>query len=232
MKKLLCLMLFAFSFWIAKPVVAAGPMLKFVPSSGSYTNGNDFTITIGIDSGTEKVQAVDVWTTFDTAKLEVVSVIKAINPAFDFNMGAANIDEAGGKFDITFSPSAGGATFEAKAVSGDLAVVTFKAKATGTANVNFTCAAGSTIDSNIFNISTNDVIDCTSNLNGSYTITDGGTSNPDPTATPTTSSNTSNPTAVPTQASELPQTGRVETTVGLMIFGIVSVLSSLALKFL
>lgn len=230
MKKIFCLLLVFFSFWIARPVMAAGPMLKFVPSSGSYTNGSNFTVTIGVDSGTEKVQAVDVWATFDTTRLEVVSVVKATNPAFGFNMGAANIDEAGGKFDITFNPSADGATFEATAVSGDLAVVTFKAKATGTANVNFTCAAGSTIDSNILNISTNDVIECASNINGSYTITDGGTANPDPTAVPTASPN--NPTATPTSTNELPKTGTVETTIALMVFGFVSLLSSLALKFL
>ena len=223
MKKIFCLVLVVFSFWAAKPVVAAGPMLKFVPSSGSYANGSNFTVTIGVDSGTEKVQAIDVWATFDTAKLEVVSVVKATNPAFDFNMGAANINEAAGKFDITFSPSAGGAAFEATVVSGDLAIVTFKAKATGTANVNFTCAAGSSIDSNIFNLATNDVIDCASNINGEYTITDGGTSDPSPTATPTTA---------PTTTTELPKTGTVEMTIGLIIFGFVSILSSLALKFL
>lgn len=223
MKKIFCLVLAIFSLGMVGPVMAAGPMLKFVPSSGSYTNGSNFTVTIGVDSGIEKVQAVDVWATFDTAKLEVVSVIKATNPAFDFNMGAANIDIAGGKFDVTFSSSAGAAAFEAKAVSGDLAVVTFKAKANGTANVNFTCTAGSYIDSNIFNISTNEVIDCPSNINGVYTITDGGTNNPNPTAVPT---------AVPTTGTELPKTGTVETTIALMVFGFVSLLSSLALKFL
>ena len=223
MKKIFCLILVVFCFWIVKPVMAAGPMLKFVPNTGSYSNGSSFSVTIAIDSGTEKVQAVDVWATFDTAKLEVLTVVKATNPAFDFNMGAANINSAGGKFDITFSPSAGGAAFEATAVSGDLAVVTFKAKATGTANVNFACVAGSDIDSNIFNISTNDVIECASNINGSYTITDGGTSNPNPTAVPT---------AVPVTGTELPKTGTVETTIALMIFGFVSLLSSLALKFL
>ena len=224
MKKIFCLILVVFCFWIVKPVMAAGPMLKFVPSSGSYANESDFTVTVAIDSGVEKVQAIDVWVNFDTAKLEVVKVVKAINPAFDFIMGAANIDETGGKFDITFSPSASGAAFEATAVSGDLAVVTFKAKATGTANVNFTCVPGSTGDSNILNLATNDVIECASNINGSYTITDGGSSNPNPTKAPTVT-----PTVTGT---ELPKTGTVETTIALMIFGFVSLLSSLALKFL
>lgn len=227
MKKIFCLVLAIFSLGMIKPVMAAGPMLKLVPSSGSYTNGSNFTVTIGIDSGTEKVQAVDAWVTFDASKLEVISVIKATNPAFEFNMGAANIDNPGGKFDVTFNPSAGGAAFEATAVSGDLAVITFKAKTTGTANVNFTCTSGSYTDSNILNLATNEVIDCASNINGSYTITDGGSTNPSPTAVPTAV-----PTTSTTTNNELPKTGAVETTIALMIFGFVSLLSSLALKFL
>ncbi len=227
MKKIFCLILVLFVTFIGiKPAYAAGPMLKFTPSSGTYDLNSTFKVTIGIDSGTEKTQAVDVWSTFDASKLKVVSIVKAATPAFDFAMGEANIDNAAGKFSVLFSPSAGSASFEATAVSGDLAVVTFEAKSAGTAAVNFTCSQGSTIDSNIFNTATNDVINCALNQNGSYTISSSG-GNTSGGVTPTDA-----PVNAETTSSELPRTGSVGTTIGLLVFAVVGVLSSFALRFL
>lgn len=226
MKKILCLIIvLVLSLAIVHPALAAGPMLKFSPSNGTYTNGDTFKITIAVDSGIEKSQGVDAWATFDPTKLEVVSIENAPTTAFNFALGK-NIYNDTGKFDISCSSTDMG-TYEAKPLLGDLVVVTFRAKGTGTANVNFACTAGSTIDSNIFNMSANDVINCALNQNGIYTINAGGGNTADPTATP-----------IPTTAAdagsekELPQTGSVGTTIGLIIFGLVGVLASMALRFL
>lgn len=228
MKKILGLILLMLCLLTAKGAVAAGPLLKFNPNSGTYTNGGTFTVKIGVDSDIEQTMAIDVWSTFDATKLEIVSIVKSPTLADNYGLSAdaANIDNANGKFSMSFYSSGGSAAFEAKTVSGDLATITFKAKAIGTANVNFTCAAGSSIDSNIFNVSTVDVINCGSNINGVYTITDGGGgTTADPTATPVVSTSTAGD-------EQLPQTGSVGATIGLLIFGIVGVLSSLALRFL
>jgi len=222
MKKIFCLILVVFSLWSVTPVLAAGPMLKFSPISGSYTNGSTFQVTVGVDSGTEKSQAVDAWVTFDAAKLEVVSIDQASSPAFSFTLGK-NIYNSEGKFDLS-CVSNDMSTYTSTVLNGDLAVVTFKAKATGTAAVNFTCQQGSTIDSNIFNTASSDVITCASNQNASFTITSGGAA--DPTAAPT-----SEPESGATTAT-LPQTGSTATTIGLLIFGMVGILSSWALRFL
>ena len=223
MKKILALTLVLFGLLSASPVMAVEPMLKFVPSTGSYANGETFKVTIGVDSGTETSQGVDAWVSFDASKLEVVSIDTAPNPAFSFALGK-NIYNDTGKFDISCTSTDMG-TYQATVLSGDLVVVTFRAKATGTVNVNFTCAAGSTIDSNIFNMTADDVIDCASNQNGTYTITAGSDIDPEPTSVTTTTTET-------TETTELPQTGGVETTIGLLIFGVVGLLSSLALRFL
>lgn len=223
MKKILGFILVVLSLMSVKPVLAAGPMLKFSPSTGTYTNGNTFSVTMGVDSGTEKSQGVDAWVTFDANKLEVVSIEKASSPAFAFALGK-NIYNDTGKFDISCTSTDMG-TYEATVLSGNLVTVTFRAKNTGTAYVNFTCSSGSTIDSNIFNMAASDVINCASNVNGVYTINagdGGGGTTTNPTATPTTT----------TTSTELPQTGGVGTTVGLLIFGMVGILSSLALRFL
>jgi hypothetical protein len=208
----------------ASSAAVAGPMLKLSPSSGSFSNGSTFKVTVGVDSGTAKSMAVDAFLTFDAGKLEVVSVEDPSSPAFTFSMGK-NIYNSDGKLDMSFNPSGDSVLGESVAIVGDLAVVTFKAKGTGTAAVNFTCQAGSTIDTNIFDNQGIDVIDCASNQNGSYTIT--GDSGPQPTSPP-------GATVTPNNGSgaELPQTGSVGTTIGLLIFGIVGLIAGTILKWL
>lgn len=223
MKKIFAPILVVLSLFIVQPALAAGPLLKLSPSTGTYTNGSTFTVTMGVDSGTEKSQGVDAWMTFNSGLLEVQSIETASSPAFSFALGK-NIYNDTGKFDISCS-STDMSTYGATVLNGDLVVITFRAKSTGTANVNFSCTAGSTTDSNIFNMSAMDVINCASNVNGTYTI-DSSSGTTDPTATPTSTTTTTS------DDEELPQTGGVGTTVGLLIFGLVGVLSSLALRFL
>jgi hypothetical protein len=223
------LTIFLVLFAVSTPrAVEAGPLLKFSPTSGSYANGSNFTVILGIDSGTQKVFGADAWVTFDATKLEVVSIEKAANPAFSFSLGK-NIYNTTGKFDVNLSAS-GIDIPEATVASGELAVITFKAKSTGTASVTFNCVAGSLIDTNIFNTEAADVIDCASNQNASYTITASGSSTTNPTSTPVP---TNGAVSTTTQtSSELPRTGGVETTIGLVIFGLVGILAGSLLKWL
>lgn len=206
--------------------VHAGPMLKLSPSNESHENGSTFDVLLGVDSGTNKSIAVDAWVTFDPAKLEVVSINAVSSPAFANTM-APQIHNADGAFDISFNASGDSVLSEAVPIKGDLVTIKFKAKSTGTADVRFTCTAGSTIDTNIFDTTGNDVIDCASNVNGSYNITSGsgGNNNTNPTSTPVINN-------VTTAPGELPRTGGFETTLGLMIFGLVGAMAGVALKWL
>ena len=209
--------------------VVAAPRLTLTPISGNYTNGSTFTVSIGVNSETEKSSAVDVWSTFDESRLEVVSIAKSANPPFPFEMTPV-YDNAAGTFQFScvmtnMNP------FSDVAINGELAVVTFRAKAVGTAALNFTCVSGSTVDSNIFNSTINDVINCSDNSVGSYVINAG--SNPIiPTPTTAESSTTTRPTSTPATASTtttLPQAGSVGATIGLIIFGVVGLASALFL---
>lgn len=225
--------------------VSAAPRLTLTPVTGSYTNGSEFKVSIGVNSDGEKSSAVDVWATFDKARLEVVSIDRAANPPFDFDM-TPKINNTAGTFEFSCASKNMNA-FEDTVITGELAVVTFRAKATGTAALNFTCSSGSTIDSNIFNSDINDVISCSANSVGSYTITAGSSSTTvtpttTTTVTPTTTTtvtptvtttSSSSTTLTPTSATtSLPQTGAVGSTVGLIIFGAISLASALFLKFL
>jgi len=207
-------------------VVMAGPMLKLSPGSGTYNNGSTFEVTIQVDSGTAKSMAVDAWLTFDANKLEVVSIENPASPAFANTMGK-NIYNSDGKMDMSFNASGDSTLSESTVIKGDLAVIKFRAKNTGTAQVNFTCQSGSSIDTNIFDIQSVDVIDCASNQNGSYTITGGGS---EPTSTPVLPQATVTPNDG--SGAELPQTGSVGTTIGLLIFGIVGLIAGTILKWL
>lgn len=232
MKKIFCLLVVLFLAWGVKPVLAVEPMLKLTPSTGTYTKGTSFEVTVGADTGIVETQAIDVWLKYDPAKVEIESVAEVDNLLENLGIQseAANIDTTNGKIDILLYPSLEIHPSQRTVVKGDLLKIKLKPKIAGTINFDFICKPGESGESSIFDgTTTADMINCPSNINGVYTINEsGGTSNPEPTAAPSDNG----PTATPTQASELPQTGTVETTIGLMIFGIVSVLSSLALKFL
>jgi len=190
--------------------VIAAPRLTLTPISGNYTNGSTFTVSIGVNSETEKSSAVDVWSTFDNSRIEVVSIVKSANPPFPFEMVPV-YDNAAGTFKFSCVMTNTNA-FSDVAINGELAVVTFRAKALGTAALNFTCASGSTVDSNIFNSDVNDVISCSDNNVGSYVIKAG-----------------SGPTPTTTTVTTLPQAGTVGATIGLIIFGVVGLASALFL---
>jgi len=212
-------------------VAAADPRLTLSPTSGTYNVGDTFKVTIGIDSGTQIAGAADIVGTFDLDKLEITSIDTATDMIFNANsngasgggvcMASSNTEWASGKFsDTCYSNITAGDT----TVKGNLIVVTFKAKATGTANVNFTCNSQPG-DSNVVQSATaKDIIVCSANDSGSYTIVSSGAvaSTPTPTATAITT----------TTATELPKTGGIASTLGLIVFGAVSLASAFFLKFL
>jgi len=207
--------------------VNAAPRLTLNPVTGSYTNGSEFKITIGVNSDSEKSSAVDVWASFDKSRLEIISITKADNPPFDYDM-TPKFDNTAGTFQFSCA-SSNPSAYDDTTIVGDLAVITFRAKATGTAALNFTCTAGSTVDSNIFDSDISDKISCSANSVGSYTITESSSSTTTATSTPTS---TVTPTGSTKTTTTLPQTGAVGSTVGLIIFGAISLASALFLKFL
>lgn len=206
---------------LAMPVQAmAAPHLTLSPTTQTVANGSQFDVIMGIDSEAEKVIGVDIVSTFDASKLEIVSVVKGNVPDNGYNFAYTSaspiIKNDTGRLEITL-PSSNSSTYEGVVAKHELLKVTFKAKATGTATVNYSCTAGSVTDSNIINQSGTDVIDCASNSSGSYTITDGGSTSSTPTPT----------SKAATTTTTLPDTGATETTIGLLVFG----LSTVAMAF-
>jgi hypothetical protein len=227
MKKSVRILIFILVFSLLSrgaSAVEAAAKLYLDPSSANKTLNETFTVTARVDSAGEVVGGVDGIGTYDSSRLELVSITKASDMVFG-NLdtgGSCQIGtSSGGKFSFTCYANT---AVDNTAVSGSLVVFSFKAKATGTATVNFSCTDGSTVDSNIVKTSTStDIISCSSNGSGSYIIGEGSSS------TTTTATNTPTPT---TTSTELPQTGTVGVTVGLVVFGLISLISAVFLKFL
>ena len=215
--------------------VMAGPNLSLNPATGDYKVGDDFAVTVKIESGGESVGGVDGVGTYDASKLELISVKKAssfvYSPIDDTDSGGGcriNMEyNKLGKFDFSCYTEDNSLP-ETKTKSGDLVVFNFKAKAVGTALVKFNCVQDSTTDSNIVKmVPVSEVMVCSENVDGSYVITAGTGSNSTSTPTP---NNSAQKTVDGTE--ELPKTGGFGATLGLVLFGIVSVVSAVFLKFL
>jgi LPXTG-motif cell wall-anchored protein len=220
LKKTIGIIAVAGAMVLSKPVFAiAAPHFTLTPASGSQTMGQDFTVVMGVDSDTEKVVGIDIKGSFDSAKLEIVSIEKGVVPddgyQFSYTSGQAIIHNDTGVFEVTLTPL-NQSVLVGPIAKHELLKITFRPKATGTATLNYTCLPGSVVETNIISQAGTDVVDCNANQSGSYTIatgTGGDDSTPAATATP-----------VPSGTSSLPQTGAVENTIILMVLGLASVI--------
>lgn len=221
-----------FLFAVSSVKAYAAPRFTITPTSGTYSVGTSFSVIVGVNSDTEKVVAMDVVGVFDKSKLQLISVEKITTPdpafQFSFDSNTALIHNDTGKFEATLSPL-GTSVFDGVVTAQNLLTLYFMPIASGTANVSFSCTQGAVNDSNILNPSSVDVTTCTANDSGSYTIQAavGGSTTTTSTPTPTTTVTTTTSTTA-----ELPKTGGLTTTMGLIVFGAISMASALFLKLL
>jgi len=208
-----------------RAVEAAG-FFTLSPAVGTYDQGADFSVLLGASSGEDAVVGIDVVGSFDATKLELSGISKVTTAnAYQFlsySETLVTIDNTAGTFAVTLTLV--GSIHEGQVIDEAFLRLNFKAKAAGVASVNFTCDAGVVTESNIINQSALDIVECASNQSGSYTINAGGGGD-DLVDTPT-------PTTVVSGDDELPQTGGVAQTLGMVVFGMVSVMGALMLRWL
>jgi hypothetical protein len=114
------------------PAVARAATLYFSPSSGSYTIGQTFSVTVYVSSADQAMNAASGVISFPQDKLEVVSLPKTGSiftlwvqePSFSNSGGMVNFEG------IVLNPGFTGAT-------GKIITINFRAKAAGTALLNF-----------------------------------------------------------------------------------------------
>lgn len=185
---------------------AANPHLELSPSSGSIsTSGTN--INVDIDTGSLEAKSAKAVINFDATKLEVTS----IQEGTFFDEVSYNIYNTTGQVVINANLSLG-SSLESKTGTGTLATMTVRAKtSSGTANMTFDCTEGSSTDSGINDPTPTDIIDCASNVNGSYTLGAAAVTSPSP------SPAVGGPQPSP---SVLPVAGTVGSTVSLLILGL------------
>jgi len=205
-------------------VMAAGaPHYTLTPSSGGpYTVGSNFSVILGIETGTREMVLGDIEGRFDSAKIELVSIEKVAvsEKAFPYDEGVTlKPDNTKGEFGITLADPDNPSLLQGKVANGKLFKLNFKAKAVGTATVTFFCQSPSTVDSNILiGKEGADEISCSENSSGSYVIG--------------ASSSTSTSTTTTTTTKTLPRTASTAQTAGMIILGGISVIGAFLLKFL
>lgn len=217
---------------------AAGTM-TLDPGTGSTPVGQNLTVKILINTGTDSATSADVVLKFNSQILSVSSISNGINgengffPDFFQNVSGDEIYIGSAVINPT----------DSRTGSGTLATIVFTGKSQGTSDLIFDCTSGKTSDTNISKSDKNatDIVDCAALVKGQYSVGSGvvptATSGPTPTRTPSqpntpTATNTPVPTAI--RVSLTP--GSPQTTIALLSAGVVlligSIGSSSVLKFL
>lgn len=116
---------------LAMPAFAGSASLYLSPPSGTYTVGSTFSVRINVNSGGEAINAAEGTLIFNPAELQVISLSKS-NSVFTlwtteptFSNSAGNIVFGGGNQ----NPFTG--------TAGTIITITFKARASASAQVNF-----------------------------------------------------------------------------------------------
>jgi hypothetical protein len=206
-------------FSLAAKAYAAEPHLEVSPSSGTIsTSGTD--IDVNIDTGGLEAKSAKAVINFDSTKLEVVSVTEGTF----FDEVSHNIYNSSGEVVINANLSLG-SSLESKTGTGTIATLNIKSKLdSGTGNLTFDCTEGSSTDSGINDPTPVDIIDCTANINGSYTL---GSSTGETTASPAPSASSSITGGPQPSASSLPTAGTVTPTLSLLLIGLGFIILSL-----
>ncbi len=154
------------------PIPTSSAYLYFNPQNQNQKIGDTFQVTAGVNSLSNIIGGVDVVGTFDSSKLELISINKSSSMVF--NKGDCSIlkkDNITGNFSLScFVDNSS----QVMAVKGNLVNLTFKAKLVGSAKIQFVCKQNSLNDSNIVNLSdVKDLIACDRNINANIVITSG-----------------------------------------------------------
>lgn len=128
--------LFLVGFFFAVPLFAHAATLKVTPASGTYTVGQNFSVTVSASSSAQALNAVSGSLGFSKDSMEIVSVSK-VNSIFNLWVK-----------EPSYSNQSGTASFEGvalnpgfKGAGGKLLSYTFKVKKAGTGSVKINTAS-------------------------------------------------------------------------------------------
>lgn len=138
---------------------------SLIPQTATKSAGQEFNVSLEINTAGQEVSAADVKLSFDEEILQVVSVTKgSFFPEVSHNIYSGTLYISGSFLNLNETASG----------SGKLATLALKGKSAGVSALAFVCSSQTT-DTNIFDGSATpkDIVDCTLTKDGSYTITGG-----------------------------------------------------------
>ena len=133
-------------------------------------------MTVGVNSGDNKIGGVDGVINYDSSILTLVSVEKSVSMVFKNNEdNCVTKTDVLGKVSFTcFSSDSSKST----TADGELVLLRFLPKKSGKSKVYFECNNGSTYDSNIVEeVGSMDIINCSKNVNLSFEIQNSSATN-------------------------------------------------------
>lgn len=233
MKKVFLVILFFILFLGASLKTAlAAASLSLSPTSGSVAVGQNLSVNVVLNTGEDSVSGCDVILTFSPTIIKVKSVSFGSSPLFvDTN---ATQDNNNGKLIINASTMSSLQAFKG---TGTLATITFEAVSTGSSAVSFKCEPQTTAnDTNVFNLQAQDIVNCSANIGGSYTVTSSSSSSTTTTGSSTTSSEedesetttstSSQSNTAPTSTPSLPEAGNSSYVVITTLIGLIFIILS------
>jgi hypothetical protein len=122
------------AFLIPISAKAEGSSLYIAPSTGTYVTGEEFIVSVKLSSGEESINSAEGSIRFDSAKIEV-SGINTDSSIFNFWFPSKTPTFSNAAGNISFSGGLPSPGF--KGSSGHLFNIKFKAKAIGSAQLNF-----------------------------------------------------------------------------------------------
>jgi hypothetical protein len=170
MKKILKTLLLLLVFFLSSPLLfnpAWAGFFKFDKTTVSVANGGTFQIAVAVDPGSDSLNSVDAYVTFDA------TVLKATVVTADSLFPTVSHDESTtGKVYI-----AGMVNDPASSISaaGTLATITFQGLKDGSATLAFDCNTSKIIKDDI---NASNVLVCSQNNSAAVTVGSGGGSSP------------------------------------------------------
>jgi chitodextrinase len=157
------------------PQAASASTLALSPTSNSATVGNTFTVNVMLDTTSQAIYGVDIYSLhFNPAILQVVDAdgstagvqiaAGSLMPTNQYN----SVNNSTGVIQFSQTPSTTGSNYTG---SGVLATITFQVVGAGTSAVTFDFTSGSTVDTNVAGLYADTL---TAVTNGSYTGTAAG----------------------------------------------------------
>jgi len=223
MKKIFIFFIFCTLYFILNTATSAmaAASLSLSPTSQSAAVGGTFDVNVVLNTGGAACNSTDVILTYNPQIIKVQSVSFGASPLF-VSSNVSTPDNTNGKLILNSSVMSSAFAYNG---TGTLATITFKGEATGSSAVTFTCTAATTNgDTNVWNTQAQDIVSCSANIGGNYTITAAGNN---PTATPAPGSGET-PTGTPTP----PVAGNSSLTVVSFVFGTFFLLGGVLFRYL